>query len=134
MCIRHGARAGSLPAGGCLFTGAAAVTPMGAGLKLTPPTGTWPATDAVQNGAPDGIVLIDVSTTTVIDSLGYEGTIGAATVTGFPGTVSLDSTALADDPVMVMAIARLPNGQDTDVASTDWAATTTVTPGIPNLP
>ncbi len=128
------ASAGSLPAGGYLVIGAAAVTPMGAGLKLTPPTGTWPATDAVQNGAPDGIVLIDVSTTTVLDSLGYEGTIGAATVTGFPGTVSLDSTALADDPVMVMAIARLPNGQDTDVASTDWAATTTVTPGIPNLP
>src|SRR4029079_8677904 len=47
------------------------------------------ATSQVQNGAPDGIALIDVATSTVIDALSYEGAITAAHLDGFPGPVSL---------------------------------------------
>ena len=52
--------AGMLPAGGYLVIGAAAVTPMGAGIKYTPPVADWPASDAFQNGSPDGLALIAI--------------------------------------------------------------------------
>src|SRR3954452_99180 len=36
------------------------------------------ATNQMQNGAPDGLALIDVATSTVVDALSYEGAITAA--------------------------------------------------------
>lgn len=90
--------------------------------------------DFVQNG-PDGIALVDTSTSTVIDALSYEGSITAATVTGFPGPISLvEGTAFsgADTNDNLNALARLPNGADSDNASGDWALTTTITPGAAN--
>src|SRR5262249_20188674 len=48
-----------------------------------------PATDIIQNGAPDGLALVNTSSHTLIDALSYEGSILSATLTGFPSPVSL---------------------------------------------
>lgn len=65
-----------------------------------------------QNGAPDGLALIDAATGDLLDALSYEGSIAAATIDG--STYSLvEGTALpaavADSNTVVGAIARLPD-------------------------
>jgi len=87
-----------------------------------------------QNGAPDGVALIDAGGTR-LDALSYEGAIRAATV----GTATYDlveGTALpaatADSNTVAGSLSRIPNGSDTDDAATDWAFTTTKTPGAAN--
>jgi large repetitive protein len=137
------ANGGSLPAGGYLVIGAAAVTPMGAGIKYTPPVGTgvdqWPAQDAFQNGMPDGLALVDVTAMTIIDALAYEGAMSMVTITGFPANQTLTEgtflpVATADSNTAIGSLSRLPNGTDMDNAATDWNFTTTITPGVANVP
>jgi len=87
----------------------------------------------LQNGAPDGLALLDGST--LVDALSYEGAITAATIAGqsynlvegtaLPATVE-DSTTVAG------SLIRNPNGKDTNDAASDWAFTTTVTRGAAN--
>ena len=88
-----------------------------------------------QNGAPDGVALIDAGGS-LLDALSYEGAIRAATV----GTATYDlveGTALpaatADSNTVAGSLSRIPNGSDTDDAATDWAFTTTVTQGAANV-
>ncbi|MBL9080091.1 MAG: lamin tail domain-containing protein [Planctomycetes bacterium] len=91
--------------------------------------------DFIQNGGPDGIAIIDTSTNTLIDALSYEGSITAAVLTGIPGTFNLvEGTAFpgADTNDNVNALARIPNGGDTNNAVTDWALVQTFTPGAAN--
>lgn len=96
------------------------------------------ANSNVQNGAPDGIALVDTTTNTLVDALSYEGSITMAAIPGL-GTVSLvEGTALAPttedvDPTSG-SLSRLPNGSDTNDAATDWNFTTTPTPGTANVP
>ena len=88
----------------------------------------------LQNGAPDGIALLDGAT--LVDALSYEGAITAATIggqtynlvegTALPATVE-DSTTVAG------SLIRNPNGKDTNDAASDWAFTTTVTRGTANV-
>jgi hypothetical protein len=122
----------SLPAGGYLVISNANVTVPGGALHLVVTT----ANDIVQNGAPDGIALIDTAASTVLDALSYEGSITAAQITGFAAAVSLvegTATGVADDNVTAMrSLIRSPNGADTDDAAADWAASTTLTPGAAN--
>ncbi|HMV66494.1 MAG TPA: lamin tail domain-containing protein [Myxococcota bacterium] len=104
---------------------------------VTVPAGTLRTTitdNIVQNGAPDGVALIDTNTLTVIDALSYEGSIAAAIITGFPTTVSLvEGTATtANDASLPQGLSRLPNGTDTNNAATDWALAAP-TPGAANL-
>ena len=40
------------------------------------------ATDNVQNGAPDGMAIVDTSTGAVLDALSYGGDIRAAVIDG----------------------------------------------------
>ncbi len=93
-------------------------------------TGDW-----IQNG-PDGLALINTATNTLVDALCYGGdTFTAVTITGFPGPVSLvEGTAITviDSTGDLHSLARLPNGTDADNAITDWALTTSKTPGAPN--
>ncbi len=89
-----------------------------------------------QNGAPDGVALLDTGTGTLVDALSYEGEIRTATIDG--ATYDLvEGTPLpatvADSNTIEGSIARLPDGQDTDDAASDWAFTTTVTPGSANV-
>src|SRR5207248_2742514 len=75
----------TLDAGGYLVIGNANVVVPASAQKIDP---LW-TQDAVQNGAPDGIALVDTVTSTVLDALSYEGSITAAQITGFAMPVSL---------------------------------------------
>jgi hypothetical protein len=94
-------------------------------------------TNNVQNGAPDGLCLLDTSNNSILDALSYEGSITAATLAGVPGTVNLVEgmpTGAADDNTTPnSSLSRLPNGSDTDDAATDWVFSTTATPGAANM-
>ena len=103
--------------------------------KLDP---VW-SVDQIQNGAPDGLAVVDPVTQTVIDALSYEGSVTAATLPDFTSPVSLvEGTALptsvADSNTAVRSLCRNPDGQDTNDAATDWALCTTLTPGTANQP
>lgn len=79
-----------------------------------------------QNGAPDGVALIDGSGT-VLDALSYEGEIpGLVEGTTLPASV-------ADSNTVAGSLARLPDGADTNDAATDWAFTPNVTRGAANV-
>jgi hypothetical protein len=90
-----------------------------------------------QNGAPDGVALIDTADGDLLDALSYEGAITAAIIGGrtyslVEGTVLPDT--VADSNTVAGSLARLPDGTDTDDAATDWTFTQTATPGAPNVP
>ncbi|MDP3234456.1 MAG: thrombospondin type 3 repeat-containing protein, partial [Myxococcales bacterium] len=125
---------GSLPANGYLVL-TNATLPLLGGTRLTPPG--W-IDGLVQNGAPDGLLIIDTSSNTVIDRFVYEGTIANANVTGFPTTVSLvemtPSPFSDTNTTPNISLCRSPNGVDTNNASVDWAICNTPTPGGANIP
>jgi hypothetical protein len=78
---------------------------------------------------------VDTTAGTVLDALSYEGEIRSATIGG--STFDLvEGTALAaataDSNTENGALARLPDGQDTNDAAADWRFTTTATPGAAN--
>jgi len=88
-----------------------------------------------QNGAPDGLALIDTANDALLDALSYEGAISTATI----GTKVFDLVEgtllpvdVADSNTVDGTLARIPDGSDTGNAATDWAFTTTPTPGAPN--
>jgi hypothetical protein len=89
-----------------------------------------------QNGAPDGLALVDVAAGTTLDALSYEGEIRNASIDG--RTVDLvEGSALpvtvADSNTVAGSLARIPDRTDTGNAASDWAFTTTITPGAPNV-
>lgn len=125
---------GTIPAGGYALVASNTVTvPPG-----VPVARFGLAQDNLQNGAPDGIALVDTVAVTVLDALSYEGSITAADLGApFTGTVSLVegtalSAALADSNTAQGSLARSPNGVDTNNAAADWAFVGTPTPGAPN--
>ena len=90
----------------------------------------------LQNGAPDGLAIVDTVANTLVDALSYEGaitsaTIGTATFSLVEGTV-LPAT-VADSNTVDGSLIRSPNGKDTNDAAADWAFTTTVTKGAANV-
>jgi vibriolysin len=124
------ASAGSLAAGQYLVVGNSTVTAAAGALKINFASGN----DKIQNGAPDGVALVNGST--LVDALSYEGSITAAVLSG-PGTKSLVegtvlATSVADSNTILRSLGRFPNGQDTNNASTDWSARSVVTPGAAN--
>jgi hypothetical protein len=88
----------------------------------------------LQNGAPDGLALLDG--TTLMDALSYEGAITAATIGGQTYNL-VEGTALAatveDSNTVAGSLIRNPNGKDTNDAAADWAFTTTVTREAANV-
>jgi large repetitive protein len=89
-----------------------------------------------QNGAPDGIALVDTASGSLLDALSYEGSItsakiGTQTYNLVEGTV-LPATA-ADSNAVAGSLSRLPDGKDTNSASADWAFTKTLTRGAANV-
>jgi hypothetical protein len=93
--------------------------------------------EALQNGAPDGVALIDTAAGTLLDALSYEGAIRAAQITGIPGTVNLVEgtvlpAAVADSNAAPGSLSRAPNGVDTDDAANDWRFVSMPTPGAAN--
>ena len=126
---------GQLPAHGYLVIAGPTVTVPSGAVQIDPvATSDW-----IQNGAPDGLALIDNVSQTVIDALSYEGSITAAVINGFPAPVSLvEGTPLdptvGDSNTVPRSLCRNPNGMDTDNASVDWTACGTLTPGADNAP
>jgi hypothetical protein len=127
--------AGTLPAGGYLVVASTSVTVDPAAMRIDFPG----AMDQIQNGAPDGLALIDVTMSTIIDRLSYEGSITMGAIAGFamPETF-VEMTALpatvADSNTAVGSLNRLPSGTDTDVSADDWDFSSTPTPGAANIP
>ena len=130
---REIALTGSLAAGAYLvIANAAVVVPTGTARVLLPD-------NVVQNGAPDGAILVRHATSEVIDALSYEGAITSASLDGLTGMFNLVemtalATAVADSNTAPGSLGRLPNGADTNNASLDWAFTSTPTPGAANVP
>jgi hypothetical protein len=132
----------SIPLGtGMLLPGAFIVV---ANTTVTLPAGVqrvpFPAmTDNIQNGAPDGIALVNTMAGTLVDALSYEGAIRMATVTGVAGPQSLVEgtvlpTSVADSNTAQGSFGRIPSGVDANNAATDWSFSTTPTPGADNVP
>ncbi len=116
---------GSLEAGGYLVIGNAAVG--AATIRIEDTT--------VQNGAPDGIAIVDTQTQEIIDSVSYEGRIEAAAIDGFSRSVNLvNGTEMSARDSGEGSIVRIPNGADSGNDATDWVHTMTPTPGAANVP
>ncbi|MGE4129529.1 MAG: lamin tail domain-containing protein, partial [Hyphomicrobiaceae bacterium] len=96
------------------------------------------ADDFIQNGAPDGIALVDTNTSTLIDSLSYEGSIVAdLTSLGLGSSVNLvngTATTAADENANDVSLIRSPNGRDTNNDASDWSVSFSITPGSSNTP
>ena len=89
-----------------------------------------------QNGAPDGVALVDTTTGSLIDAFSYEGEIHAAQIGGqtydlVEGTVL--SATVSDSNTIDGSLSRIPDDSDSNDAATDWAFTTTKTPGAANV-
>jgi hypothetical protein len=101
-----------------------------------PPGGYHVVSIDAQNGAPDGAALLDTSTGELLDALSYEGeitaaTIGSATYSLVEGTAV--AATVADSNTAEGSLIRNPDGRDTNDSASDWAFTTTVTPGTANV-
>ena len=88
-----------------------------------------------QNGAPDGLALID-GAGALIDALSYEGSItsaliGTKTYNLVEGTV-LPATVV-DSNTTAGSLIRNPDGRDTNNAASDWVFTKTLTRGAANI-
>jgi hypothetical protein len=124
---------GSLPAGKYLVIAPDTVTAPLNALKLDP---LW-TQDQLQNGAPDGLAIVDTVTNTVIDAIAYEGPITAAVIAGFPAPVTLvEGTALdagvADSNTTTKTLCRKGNGVDSNNSNADWALCGSRTVGTAN--
>ena len=102
---------------------------------LAPGAYTVVAKDA-QNGAPDGLALINTTSGDLLDALSYEGAITAAVIGGktyslVEGTVLPDT--VVDSNTVNGSLIRNPDGKDTNNAASDWAFTTTPTQGAANV-
>ena len=102
---------------------------------LAPGAYTVVAKDA-QNGAPDGLALIDTTTGDLLDALSYEGAITAAVIGSktyslVEGTVLPDT--VVDSNTVNGSLIRNPDGKDTNNAASDWAFTSTPTQGAANV-
>ncbi|MBK9071112.1 MAG: thrombospondin type 3 repeat-containing protein [Myxococcales bacterium] len=120
----------TLPAGGYLLIHNSTVAAGGA-LSIIA------SGDFIQNGAPDGVALIDTSTQTLVDALSYEGSLTSATITGFAAPVSLvagTATPAGDNGDPARSLARITNGADSGDDNVDWVTTVNITPGAANLP
>lgn len=118
---------GTLAPGGRVLVANAAVTAPPGVLRFALPDNT------LQNGDPDGIALLDVTTGRLVDALSYGGRIDAARITGLADPVSLvEGTSTSARDGGSGSIGRSPDGRDTDDAASDWRALPTPTPGAPN--
>ena len=93
------------------------------------------AADA-QNGAPDGLALIDTDGGALLDALSYEGGITAAVISGTTYNLvegTMLPAAVADSNAVAGSLSRIPDGTDTNDAAADWVFTTTLTRGAANV-
>ncbi len=126
---------GTLPAGGYLLIADSGYTAPGT-CALTFQLG---ASDQIQNGSSDAIVIIDTASKTIIDTVTYEGCLTSATLgslgAGFnvcEGT-GITTASQYDDNVDGNSINRCANGTDTNDNGADFKKSSTVTPCAANV-
>ena len=127
--------AGQLAIGQYLIIAGSGVTVQNSAKKVNP---LW-TQDQVQNGAPDGIAIIDDVRHVIIDALSYEGDVTAAMLPGFTAPVSLvEGTPLAatvaDSNTATISLCRIPSGKDSDQAAIDWRTCSALSVGKSNTP
>jgi len=124
----------SLPAGAYLVVGSpgiVAALPPG-----TPSIEFAASSNNIQNGAPDGVALLDIAAPALVDALSYEGTIEAAQFDGIPGTFDLvegTPATAADSNSSAGSLARIPDGVDSGDADSDWSFVAPTSPGAANV-
>lgn len=111
---------GSIAPGGFVLVTASGSTVAGATLSLPV---------AMQNGAPDGFVLLGPAG--VVDAAICEGTMGTITLMGGAATSLAESGSIGTDGGDG-GLSRRPDGCDRDMPTMDWAAAP-VTPGAANM-
>jgi large repetitive protein len=124
---------GTLAAGQYLVVGSTAITVPAEARKID---FAGAQENRIQNGAPDGVALVNTTSGTLVDALSYEGSMTSVMIPGV-GSGSLVEgmpTAVVDRNDAIGSLCRLPNGSDTNQAAADWAFSATVTPGAPNVP
>ncbi|MCB0790789.1 MAG: lamin tail domain-containing protein [Flavobacteriales bacterium] len=82
-----------------------------------------PATNWIQNGAPDAMALLDPDQN-ILDALSYEGDV--------PGYTEGTGTTAADNTDIGLGLSRLPDGNDTDDNDADFTLRC-ISPGASNL-
>ncbi|HET9260570.1 MAG TPA: lamin tail domain-containing protein [Acidimicrobiia bacterium] len=108
---------GTLPAGEYFVVCADAATTPECDLDDSPDS------NFIQNGAPDAVAILEISTETIVDTLSYEGDTGGYTEGTGAGT---------DDPDLPhVGLSRNPDGTDSDVNNDDFTLTC-ITPGAAN--
>jgi Lamin Tail Domain len=89
-----------------------------------------------QNGAPDGLALVDTEDGALLDALSYEGGIDAAVISGQTYSLvegTMLAATVADSNSTPGSLSRVPDGADTNDAASDWVFTTTLTRGAANV-
>lgn len=125
------ALSGTLPAGGY-----AVVCP--SSMLASLPVGTLGfalpgATDQIQNGSPDAVVLFNNVNNTIIDTLAYEGAMNWDNgPLGVVALVSGNRTMVQENSTAASTLCRMPDGSDTGDDATDWVSCAGVSPGAPN--
>jgi hypothetical protein len=119
----------SIPEGGYLVVHASGVTVATGALRI-------PLPGSIQNagsGAGDGILVWDNNRMEVVDAFAYDEPVSVVymgqTINLVEGTIEPEIDTSADP----RALARIPNGADTDNAAADWSVSTCLTPGAANL-
>ena len=89
----------------------------------------------LQNGAPDGLAIVDALENTLLDALSYEGEVTMADIPplGMVSLVEGQATPVLDDGVASNSMIRFPDGLDTDDALSDWKLSAKPTPGAANV-
>ncbi len=108
--------AGTIMPGQYLVVGATSVVSTVPAGTLTIDAGA--VSNYIQNGAPDGMALVNTNNETLVDALSYEGAMTMAIITGFPGPVNLVEgtvlpTSVADSNTAPGSLCRFPNGSRT---------------------
>jgi len=86
----------------------------------------------LQNGAPDAVAIVDMVNGVIVDALSYEGAVTGGEIVGVGSFSFVEGNATDAKDQGDSALARLPNGSDTDDAMSDWQLLEP-TPGSANL-
>ncbi|MCB1595891.1 MAG: lamin tail domain-containing protein, partial [Xanthomonadales bacterium] len=100
--------------------------------SLPPGTISMPLNGSIQNGSSDGVVLIDTSDNSIIDSVSYEGNLTGVTITDLSITIDITEGTSSLTDTIDGSLSRIPNGEDSNNNDADFLFTSSTTPGSQN--
>jgi cysteine-rich repeat protein len=132
-----GAAPTALPAGAYLVIASPSVTLPPSALRIVGGT-----TNIVQNGSPDALGILLTGSGALVDALSYEGDVTAGVISGVAGTRDFTEGGSGlsvaqcggegSDASSTGSLRRVVNGRDTNVTTTDWVFSATLSPGVAN--